>query len=49
MENKEIEKLLDCSKCHLYYCNTCAITWSDRKLIREYIEKLESEVNKDGN
>ena len=48
MKNKEVEKLLDCSKCNLYYCNTCDITWSDRKLIREYIEKLESEVNQSG-
>lgn len=41
MKNKEVEQLLDCSDCELKECIACEITWTDRKKIREYIEKLE--------
>ena len=45
MKNKEVEKLLDCSNCELKECITCDITYTDRKKIREYIEKLEQLVD----
>ena len=43
MLNKEIDKLLSCSHCKLKECIGYEITWTDRKNIREYIEKLEQE------
>ncbi len=48
MQNKEIEKLLDCDNCPTSYaCEGCEITWTDRKKIREYIDNLEGkEVEK---
>ena len=45
MKNKEVEKLLACSNCELKECITCDITYTDRKKIREYIEKLEQLVD----
>ena len=45
MKNKEVEKLLDCSNCELKECITCDITYTDRKKIREYIEKLKQLVD----
>ena len=44
MKNKEVEKLLDCSKCKLTECIGCDITYTDRKKIKEYIEELEKMV-----
>ena len=41
MKNKEVEELLDCSKCKLKECIGCDITYTDRKKIKEYIEKIE--------
>ena len=45
MLNKEVEKLLDCSNCELKECITCDITYTDRKKIREYIQKVEQLVD----
>ena len=45
MKNKEVEKLLDCSNCELKECITCDITYTDRKKIREYIQKVEQLVD----
>ena len=44
MKNKEVEKLLDCSKCKLTECIGCDITYTDRKKIKEYIEEIEQMV-----
>ena len=44
MKNKEVEQLLDCSKCKLTECIGCDITYTDRKKIKEYIEELEKMV-----
>lgn len=44
MKNKELEELLDCSKCKLTECIGCDITYTDRKKIKEYIEELEKMV-----
>ena len=44
MKNKELEQLLDCSKCKLTECIGCDITYTDRKKIKEYIEELEKMV-----
>jgi len=43
MLNKEIEKLLNCDNCKFAICEQCEISYSDKKLIREYIEQLEIE------
>lgn len=49
MQNKEVEKLLSCDNCPTSYaCEACDITWTDKKKIREYIEKLESRVKELG-
>ena len=44
MKNKEVEQLLDCSKCKLTECIGCDITYTDRKKIKEYIEETEQMV-----
>lgn len=49
MRNKEIEKLLSCDNCSTSYaCETCDITWTDKKKIKEYIEQLENKVKELG-
>ena len=45
MKNKEVEKLLNCSKCKLKECIGCDITYTDRKKIKEYIEEIEQMVD----
>lgn len=45
MKNKEVEQLLDCSKCKLTECIGCDITYTDRKKIKEYIEELEKMID----
>lgn len=42
MLNKEVAKLLNCDNCRLKECIQCEISYSDKKLIREYIEELET-------
>ena len=44
MKNKELEELLDCSKCKLTEFIGCDITYADRKKIKEYIEETEQMV-----
>lgn len=44
MQNKEIEKLLSCDNCPFHACEGCEITWTDRKKIKEHIDKLENKV-----
>ncbi len=46
LKNKEIEKLLSCDNCKLKECIQCEISWIERKIIREYIEQLETKNTK---
>lgn len=44
MNKEKIKKILDCDDCKFATCETCEITYTDRKKIKDYIQQLESKV-----
>mgnify|MGYP004480148599 FL=1 len=43
-EEERIQKLLSCNECKFATCEQCEISYTDKKLIKEYISKKEKEV-----
>lgn len=41
MQNKEIEKILDCSECKFATCEQCEISYTEKTKIKKYIEDIE--------
>lgn len=43
-EEERIQKLLSCNECKFATCEQCEISYTNKKLIKEYISKKEKEV-----
>ena len=43
-EEERIQKLLSCNECKFATCEQCEISYTDKKLIKEYISEKDREV-----